>query len=292
MNSEFNLISVIRTLLKWKWHIVATTVIAGIAAIIVSVFVMKPYYQSFALLYPTNQSMADRSALFGNDAVESDAYYYGTKHDANRIITLATSSTLVQYIIQEYNLAEHYEYKGKKYEATYTSEEFYGNYQVYKTDKDAIRINFIDTDPALAKTIVDDVVATIQFETSKPIQENKRQLAELFEQQAVAKKAVSDDLLKQLLNSNLSPQELKAKNMEHENAVIEYNETAKLASEYALAAEQKMPGVEVIEPAYQAEKKLKPVRSRICIGTVIFTFFFACLGALLIEQVNYIREQL
>lgn len=290
MNPEFNLINVIKTLLKWKWHIVAVTVIAAIASVIVTVFIMTPYYQSFAIVYPVNQSMGDRGALFGNEAIDAEDYYYGSKHDANRIITIATSSTLVQYIINEYNIAEHYELSGKKYEATNTTEEFMENYQVYKTDKDAIRINLIDKDPQLAATIVNDVVETIAYETTKPIAENKKELAALFKAKAIEKKAVVDSLFTLLLSTKAKKNEYELQNMIYDQAYKEYIEIKTLADEYELAAEKQMAGIQVIEHAYPAEKKLKPVRSRICVASTILAFIFACIGALLIEQFIYIRK--
>jgi tyrosine-protein kinase Etk/Wzc len=292
MNPEFNLIHVVRTLLKWKWHIVSVTFLAAIAAVIVSLYVMKPYYQSFALLYPTNQSMGDRAVLFGNKSGDSEAYYYGTKHDANRILTLATSSVLVQYIINEYNLAEHYKFKGKKYEATYTTEKFMKLYKVYKTDKDAIRINLLDTDPELAATIVNDVVATIEYETSKPIQANKEQLARLFAEKASEKKSELEDLKEELLSLKSKSDNFEIKQKEYDFELAEYHNLADLASQYALAAKQQVPGVEVIEYAYPAERKLKPVRSIIVLSTVFITFILACLGAILVEEALYIKEQL
>lgn len=183
MNQEFNLIAVIKTLLKWKWHIIAATLFAAVASVITVLFILKPYYQSFAIVYPVNQSMGDRNALFGTEAVSAEDYYYGSKHDANRIITIATSSVLVQYIINKYNLTEHYKFKGKNYEASNTTEKFMKNYEVYKTDKEAVRINFIDTDKELAAKIVNDVVETVAYETTKPIKENKEKLANLFAKQ-------------------------------------------------------------------------------------------------------------
>lgn len=292
MNKEFNLIDVIRTLLKWKWHIIAVTVLAAIGAVIVSLFIMKPYYQSYALLYPTNQSMGDRLSLFGDKSTEKDAYYYGTKHDANRIITIATSSRVTSGIIEKYNLAEHYEFKDKKYEATYTNEKFEKLYKVYKTDKDAIRINLLDTDPKLAATIVNDVVATIEYETSKPIQQNKKELADLFNAKAKDKKGYTNQLKEKLLSTAKKSDQYELLQKEYTNALVEYNEMAKLAEQYAVAAEKEMPGVQIIEYAYPAEMKLKPVRSRIVIITVFLAFVLASLGALGFEQWQIIKEQL
>jgi uncharacterized protein involved in exopolysaccharide biosynthesis len=292
MNKEFNLIDVIRTLLKWKWHIISVTILAAIGAVIVSLFVMKPYYQSYALLYPTNQSMGDRLSLFGDKSAEKDAYYYGTKHDANRIITIATASKVTAGIIEEYNLAEHYDFKGKKYEATYTNEKFEKLYKVYKTDKDAIRINLLDTDPQLAATIVNDVVATIEYETSKPIQQNKQELADLFEVKATDKKEYTEQLKEKLLSTSKKSDQYDLLQKEYSNALNEYTEMAKLAEQYAVAAEKEMPGVQVIEYAYPAEMKLKPVRSRIVVITTFLAFVLASLGALGFEQWQIIKEQL
>lgn len=294
MNKEFNLVEVIRTLLKWKWHILAITVLGIITSVLVTLFVMKPYYQSFALVYPTNQSAADRSALFsfeGNTVVDGSSYY-GTKHDANRILTIANSSLLINYVIKEYDLINHYENQGKKFPNSDTYEEFLKNFTVYKTDKDAVRINLIDTDKDLAAKIVNDIVSTIEYETSKPIKANKEKLKVSFETNLKAKE-------KELAAKSTALTGMKTGTIAYDLARDEYNvvkdeykELKQLTEQYAIAAEQEMPGIEIIEKAYPAERKIKPVRSKIVIGTTLITFFFACLAALLVEQVKWLKEQL
>ncbi len=166
------------------------------------------------------------------------------------------------------------------------------NYQVYKTDKDAIRINLIDTDPNLAAEIVNEVVATIANETTRPIEANKKQVATLFANQALEKKAVMDSLFSSLLSTKAKKDEYELQKMQYDNAVADYNESTKLADEYALALKQSMAGIEIIEHAYPAERKLKPVRSKICVATTFIAFILACLGALGIEQVYYIKSEL
>jgi len=292
MNQEFNLISVIKTLLKWKWHIIALTILASITAVIMTVFVMKPYYQSFALVYPTNQSMGDRNALFGTEGVDAESYYYGSKHDGNRIITIATASNLVQYIINEYDIVAHYENDGKKYAASNTTKEFMENYQVYRTDKDAIRINLIDTDPQLAADIVNEVVATIENETRRPIEANKKQLAELFAAKKIEKEKELKAIEEELLDVKTNSKEFDLLKSTYDNTQKDFYEIAKLAEQYELAAQQSVAGIEVVEYAYPAERKLKPVRSVIVVATTIITFFLACFLALGMEQFNYIKEEL
>ncbi len=294
MNREYNLIEVVRTLLKWKWHIASITIIGAVAAVLVSLFVMKPYYQSFALVYPTNQSAADRSALFSleGNATNGESSYYGTKHDANRILTIANSSLLINYVIKEYDLVNHYENQDKKYKNSDTYEEFMKNYAVYKTDKDAIRINLIDTDKKLAATIVNDIVATIEYETSKPIKANKEKLSKSFSEKLLDKQAdleVKSKVLTQL-KANTTAYNLAYD--EYEILKDEYKELKKLNEQYEIAAAQEMPGIQIIENAYPAERKIKPVRSKIVVASTLIIFFFACLAALLIEEIKYIKEQL
>lgn len=290
---EFNLIEVIRTLLKWKKHIIAITILAAISAVLVTLYVMDAYYQSFALVYPTNQSAADRSALFsfeGNTTGESS--YYGTKHDANRILTIANSSILINYVIKEYDLVNHYKNQNHKYAYSDTYEEFMKNYAVYKTDKDAIRINLIDTDKDLASKIVNDIVATIEYETSKPIKANKKKLYETFkkkEEEKIVLLKEKANILKQKKSGTIEYQIAKD---EYDILKEEYKEIKKLKGQYQIAAEQEMPGIQIIEKAYPAERKIKPVRSKIVVITTMIAFFFAMLAALMMEQIVWIKEQL
>jgi capsular polysaccharide biosynthesis protein len=293
MSKEYNLIEVVRTLLKWKWHILSLTILGAISAIVVTLFVMKPYYQSFALVYPTNQSAADRSALFsfeGNSTGEST--FYGTKHDANRILSIANSSLLVNYVIKEYDLVNHYENQDKEFANSDTYEEFMKNYSVYKTDKDAIRINLIDKDKDLAAKIVNDIVGTIEFETSKPIKANKKKLYETFQKKEVEKKAALKQVSETLKNTKQGTIDYTLVKEEYESVKESFVEIKKLKEQYQIASEQEMPGIQVIEKAYPAERKIKPVRSKIVIATTLITFFFAMIGALFIEEVKYIKEQL
>ena len=168
------------------------------------------------------------------------------------------------------------------------------NYAVYKTDKDAIRINLIDTDKDLAAKIVNDIVATIEYETSKPIKANKQKLSETFTAKLKEKEAELETQYIALTQMQMKSSSIQY-NLAKENYSIlteEYKEIKKLAEQYEIAADQEMPGIQIIEPAYAAERKIKPVRSKIVIASTLFTFFFACLAALLMEQIKWIREQL
>ena len=154
------------------------------------------------------------------------------------------------------------------------------------------KLGDIRIDGPVALDFRNDVVETIANETTRPIAANKEKLADLFEAQAKAKKNQMDSLLTVLLSSKGQDDIYNVRNMQYTRAVEEYNEIRLLADQYALAVQQNMSGIEVIEYAYKAERKLKPVRSKICIATTMLAFILACLGAIGIEQVNYIKEEL
>lgn len=291
MNQEFNLISVIKTLLKWKLHIIALTVFAALAAIITTLFIMKPYYQSFALLYPISQNTGDRNALFSQDG-SSVYHFFGSERETNRILSIATSNKLTSYIVKKYNLAEHYELKGKKYEESKTMEEFEENYEAYLTEKDAIRINLLDTDPELAATIVNDIVSIINDKTIRPTDENRVELAQIFAEKVKMAKLELDSMQTDLLNTQAGTKLFEIKEAKYSERLKDFSKLEGFAREYDLAAEKSSKGVEVIEEAFPAERKLKPIRSIIVVATTIIAFFLACLGAILAEQVLFIKEEI
>ena len=139
---------------------------------------------------------------------------------------------------------------------------------------------------------MNDVVATIANETTRPIEANKRQLAELFDNQANQKKIALDSLLQVLMSVKPKDELYGLYKSQYDNAMEDFNEMSTLAEQYELASNQKMAGIEIIENAYPAERKLKPVRSKICLATTILGFILACLGALGIEQINDIKDEL
>ena len=124
-------------LLQYKGWIIGATLMSGIAAVVISLYVLKPYYQSFALVYPTNLTMHERASMFSNTSSSGEeGGYYGTKHDANRILTVANSQWLIQRMIAEFNLSEHYGFdKNTEYLSSKTTEQFMDQYQVYKPKK-------------------------------------------------------------------------------------------------------------------------------------------------------------
>ena len=277
-------------LIQYKGWIIGATLISGIAAVVISLYVLKPFYQSFALVYPTNLTMHERASMFSNPYYGEEGGYYGTKHDANRILTVANSQWLIQRMITEFNLSEHYGFdKNTKYLSSKTTEQFMDQYQVYKTEEDAIRINYIDTDPELAAILVNEMIKIIDSTITAPIQRNKESMYVEMKKQLDSSEVALNNLATQieLFQDSAQNQLLTRK---YEQQLLRVKEIQQLVDQHAVASSTSTPGLEIIENAYSAERKLKPVRWMICAITVIVTFILSCLIVLLFDAVGQLRN--
>src|ERR1700743_735942 len=102
MDKEFNLVAAIRILLKWKMPIAIITIVAGIAAAFFSFFIMDEYFLSWSTFYPVNQYLTDRVHIFNSESSAGQIDYFGNKGDVNRVLTIANSEPVINYIIDSF----------------------------------------------------------------------------------------------------------------------------------------------------------------------------------------------
>lgn len=313
MNKEFNLIEAIRTILKWKVHILTLTVVAAIAAAIFSVFVMDEYYLSWATFYPTNQAMNDRSIIFSADATQTD--YFGGKSDVNRVLTAANSAPLMEYIIDSFHLAQHYDVDtNKKYWHTIIRKKFEKNYAAIKTERDAVEISVYDTDPLMATKIVNAILAKVDAMNKELVNETKRKTQQAIINQIKDLQAQVDGYADTLAvlgqeykikvstgaegtsivdgNDYKAVQKYKVILAKQVSATRELNNTISIKSQMDVSLKNNETSLYVVEQAFPADRRSKPVRSLVVLITVLITLFVSIIGVLLIEQIREIKAQL
>lgn len=314
MDKEFNLITAIRIILKWKIHIVALTLLSGIIAAIFSVFVMDEWFLSWSTFYPTNQALSDRTAIFNTEAtVQVD--YFGNKQDVNRILTIANSNPVIDYVIDSFKLAEHYKIeKESKYWKTKVRKKFEKKYEAIKTEHDAIQVSFYDTDPKVAAAVVNAVVNKVDELNKAHVTETKvksynaitRQvlklqsdvngyidtLAILGQQYKIKVSSGTDGTIVvdgadyhavQLYKSIMSKQT---------GTTRELNNLTNIKGQLEVSMQNSESSLYVLESAFPADRREKPVRSLVVILTMLITGFVSVLGVLLIEQIRDIKAQL
>lgn len=311
MDNEYNLLGAIRVLLRWKKQILIATVGATLLAAAFSWFFMDDYYKSYATLYPINLAYNDRAAIFNLEHID----YYGSKEDVNRVLTISQSGPIEGYVIDKYNLADHYKIdKKKKYWKTKVQKEFEGNYRSIKTDQGAIEISIYDTDPKLAVNILNDVINMTDSIYRSSVMLSKKQQLETFTRQIADRQKMieqyGDTLAILGKQSNIvvkagfdktdiiegsdlhAVQVYKAIYAKQKNALIELNENSNIKEQIENSLQNDSKSLAVIDTPVIADKKEKPVRWLICITAMLLTFVFAVFGALLVDQIQEIRKQL
>jgi tyrosine-protein kinase Etk/Wzc len=148
MENKDNLIGVLETIFKWKKYIVFTCLAVGIGAI-VTVLLVPVYYQSTTVFYAASPDLADPSLMYGRGS--ESMRYYGVKEDIDRIMSIAKSSELANFLINEYDLYNHYDI-----DTSHELAEYYINvhlaslYDVERTKEDAIELSIEDEEKELA----------------------------------------------------------------------------------------------------------------------------------------------
>ena len=313
MNQEFNLITAIKTILKWKWPILAVTIASGVIAAIFSVFIMDEWFLSWSTVYPTNQAMSDRNAIFSAEATAVD--YFGDKSDVNRVLTIANSNPVINFIIDSFKLAEHYQVDtAKLYWKTIVRKKFEKKYEAIKTERDAVQISVYDTDPVLASAMVNTIVNKIDALNKAHINQSKLKIFTTIKSQILAMQervnAYSDTLAllgeKYQIKVSSGTQEsiivdgsdysavqnYKTILAQQMGATKELNNLINIDGQMEVALKNNETSLYILEAAFPADRREKPVRSLIVLLTVLITAFVAVLSALLLEQIGEIRKQL
>jgi len=315
MDKEFNLISAIKTILKWKWYICVLIIVSGVIASFVSVFVMDEYYLSWSTFYPTNQALSDRASIFNSENTNGQVEYFGTKSDVNRVLTITNSAQIVDYIIDSFKLAEHYKIdRTEKYWKTKVRKIFEKNYEAIKTEHDAVQVSIYDTDPKVASSMVNAVVEKADELNKLHVNETKQNLYSLLSSQILEQqKKVNGyvDTLSALAsrykiksssgaqgtivvegNDFKAVQEYKALMSKQENAVKELNNRININEQTEVSMKSNTSSLFVVEKAFTADRREKPVRSLVVVITMLITAFVSVIGVLLIEQISEIKRQL
>lgn len=314
MNREFSLVSVLRVFILWRKPILAITLASGVVAALVSLFVMDEYYLSFSTFYPTNQSLTDRSMMFNVDNMGGEVNYFGEKEDVNRCLTIANSSPVINSVIEQFKLVDHYQIDTtEKYWKTKVRKKFDKNYEAIKTENDAVEISLYDTDPKLAAEIVNTIVQKVDELNKFHVNENKIRSIELFKHQIEeqnTKVMMFVDSLADLANaynikvvgagekievtgSNFrGVEQYKTLLEEQENAVKELNNRKNITEQLQLSLQNNVTSLMIVERAFPADRREKPVRSLVVLITMLITLIGSLMGVLLLEEVKEIRKQL
>ncbi|GJM35824.1 MAG: hypothetical protein DHS20C18_48250 [Saprospiraceae bacterium] len=151
MDQKDNLLGVLKTLFKWKKQILYTCLAAGIGSIII-VLLLPVYYKATTIFLVASPDQAKPELLFGKGTLESE--YYGTESDIDRILTIAKSNELIEFLVDSFQLYKHYDIKQENPRSPYYVKlAFNKRFDIEKTKRDAIELSIEDTDREFAAQI-------------------------------------------------------------------------------------------------------------------------------------------
>ena len=142
MDNNFNNLSLVQVILKWKWHIVIITVAAAICgAIFSSSLFITPLFKSEAVAYPANISP------------------YSDESETEQMLQIINSQSIMDSIIEKYDLWTDYKIdKNYKFGRTYMINEYRSKIKIGKTPYEAVSVTVMDKDPFVACNIARDIL--------------------------------------------------------------------------------------------------------------------------------------
>ncbi len=196
-------------------------------------------------------------------------------------------------------------------------EELNDNYTFEKNDRGAIEITVQDQDHDIAAKMANSIVEQIDATNKQLLNENKTKILSIYEsklrQKRLEVQATSDSILslKQKfglyndisdlptqvrashssdgLNYEAAMEKVKLLEEQRKGAIRELNNNTVLYEQYRSTINSSVPTLYILEKAFPAERKSKPVRWLIVLASTLAAFVLTAFAVLLIEQYKNIK---
>lgn len=189
MEHRENLLGVVKKLVKYLKFVLAVCTVVVIGSIIIALL-LPVYYKSSTIFLSKNADLLTERGIFGTTT--RDPQPFGNNNDNDRLLTIAASDELAEYLIQKFHLYSHYEIDSTSPKAPYyIKEHFRGLYEVTKTKRDAIQLSVEDQDPELAAQMANaarikiDSINLQLFRTQETINTMERTIAQKKQQNRI-----------------------------------------------------------------------------------------------------------
>ncbi|MBL7830722.1 MAG: hypothetical protein JNK41_06825 [Saprospiraceae bacterium] len=199
MNNNENLVGIIATIFKWRKPIIYLVVAATILSIGVSLL-LPNYYSSTTSFYAASTDLAKPEMIFGLTGKAME--YYGGDGDIDRLLTIAESNELKDYLVDTFKLLDHYEIDAKDIKSGFKVREVLEDlYKVRKTKYDAIELTVEDKDRVFAAKMVNAAREKINDFATALIKDSQKRLLSTFEKTMDEKQKEINGLDQNLIDS-------------------------------------------------------------------------------------------
>ena len=215
MDNYFNNTSLFKVILKWKWHIIAVTIIAAVlGAVFSGPTFITPKYKSEAILYPSNVSA------------------YSDETFTEQMLQIMESQDIMDSVVKNFDLMKHYEIgKDYKYWKTALIGEYRDNVSISKTPYDAVKIKVLDKDPQIACDMVNDIIRLYDQKVGKLHKIKRWETVQMYKKQLDEKSIFIDSLKKELSEITGNNDIINYSYLSGENSIAYFNSNLKKDNE-------------------------------------------------------------
>ncbi len=142
MENYFSNKNILDLVWKWKVHLIVIGIVAGIISIAFSgPGFIKPKFKSTAVVYPVNLGE------------------YSEESYTEQMLEILNSGDIRDQLIEKFELDKHYKIdKSYKYYLSSIISKYSDNVSFRKTENEAVRLEVLDTDPQMAKNLVNALI--------------------------------------------------------------------------------------------------------------------------------------
>jgi tyrosine-protein kinase Etk/Wzc len=187
MKQEHHLAGVVRIVWQWRRALISVSIASGVLTAVISLL-LPNYYMAETLFLAANPNQARPEILFGKGNLGTEIY--GGGDDMDRILSIAESSALVDFLVDSFDLYRHYRIDPSHPRSLHRVRmKFHSLYTVKKTKLDAIELEVEDRSPELAAAIANAARERINYLSEQIVKGNQQIILESYRRNLLVKKA-------------------------------------------------------------------------------------------------------
>lgn len=283
----------IRILLKWLKPIIVVCVVAAIGSAAISLL-LPNYYLSKTVFLPSNPHYMEPNNLYATESGGQPVYLFGGPTDMYRILALSESRELQDYIIEKYDLYNYWKIDKDVKDADFKIRERFAKYiKTYQTPNGMMQSEVSDTDPQLAATMCNDILAQLDKMNRVVVTEKMQDKLTYFEQDQIRlrnKVQMYKDSLVQIIEN--TPNDTLTQNLLEKlmnTATGQYNLSNMIYEQQSKALTQDYSTIYIIEAAVPATRKSSPKRSLIVLSAVLVSLLVMVFVAVFLEKFRELK---
>lgn len=155
----FNSKNLVRLLAEYRTSVLIILIASALLAMLFSSpLFITPLYQSTAILYPTSSNSISKALISTTFQSNKDILEFGESEQTEQMLQVLNSNRIRDKVIERYNLMEHYGIDpDSRYPITKLNKLYDSRIKFRRTEYNAVKINVLDSDPALAAQIANDI---------------------------------------------------------------------------------------------------------------------------------------